>query len=904
MEPGATRAFRVGQGFTARCPWESNRSRSVGDLRKASAKMATQWAPINQLSLGVSAPKEGGDTSCLRMMQGSSGWKRFILPKIVTPSSRAHSTGPSPLESPCASLLKSPARSKNLKESLLAAVLDLPQTPKQMKSPAASWTCSACMPPMFSGGSTVDDLVLRFGEGVVAEGERTRAQQIFSRFVTAGTSDVDRKHLHDMLNDLGYVLVTVDDVNRMASRISAFPILDSYEFGELLEECALFESRAIKSLFETYAGDAQNLVDVRTLSVLLRDCGSPALNAQVREALSVVGLAGRTHYSFDDFVRMLAARHAADGFSRAEIQKAIQVFDRLAAPRIGCPSVLELQPGEFAVDGLTNICGLHAMHAGRSLAQRMGAISGERGLRLHEFLALARRLRSAELVELQIAYDRANREHNGRLTVEEFEHLLQELGFTILDSARNEVLRKVGLMELTPTLSFDEVARFVAECRRTFGFDHAERIELENLFHRYDTQSSGKMQTMQMLDLLRFMGHSHRVDDMHRLIREFDANANGTIELQEYMHLMRMHREAELSDARRIFKTYQNGSNQMHLENLVDALGEMGHEIELENLAFPNGMPEMLSFDAFARVSDQGRKHATILQHKRAGFSPSELALIGEVYDELKGTAFTVGKGELLRLLADYDVPVTTSEGRQHIFGLLEHAKMSSSASGNEEEDGGEMGSSAVGFWTFVHLLRLIAREAEVSRAAREDSAISETCFSPTEVASFRDVFMECCASLANPDTSSPAGSLTAPLRASLSSTAPLAGALSRNRRAAPRSSVPVSSTAIRCTTGMLAAVLGLDHTRTHLPIVALHALLKSIGLRPAADQVSALQAKIGELREANGGLDFAGFLLLMRWMLDNNFASVLAVEAHSVRIPESSRTSSPRRARRATTVF
>jgi len=56
--------------------------------------------------------------------------------------------------------------------------------------------------------------------------------------------------------------------------------------------------------------------------------------------------------------------------------------------------------------------------------------------------------------------------------------------------------------------------------------------------------------------------------------------------------------------------------------------------------------------------------------------------------------------------------------------------------------------------------------------------------------------------------------------------------------------------------------------------------LLRSMGVFINQAQRKDLERRVGSTADANGSLGFAGFLLVMRWVLDSNFAGVNDVAA------------------------
>merc|ERR1740138_221808 len=87
---------------------------------------------------------------------------------------------------------------------------------------------------------------------------------------------------------------------------------------------------------------------------------------------------------------------------------------------------------------------------------------------------------------------------------------------------------------------------------------------------------------------------------------------------------------------------------------------------------------------------------------------------------------------------------MNTSEMRNEIFTLLDKARESASVAGIDGEILGRPGSPRCMFWPLVHLLRAVFHKDETGAVHREDQAVDETRFEPTEVQEFRELFLEC----------------------------------------------------------------------------------------------------------------------------------------------------------------
>jgi len=307
------------------------------------------------------------------------------------------------------------------------------------------------------------------------------------------------------------------------------------------------------------------------------------------------------------------------------------------------------------------------------------------------------------------------------------------------------------------------------------------------------------------------------------------------------------------------------------------------------------GNPVVLSFETFMVVVDECRSRDAEEKRKSAGFSEKNYdTLLGLFNNHLQTGKNVLEKGELLWLLMEIGIPVSTNEERDKIFSLLDEARESVIRAELSETDAGEMGTCSATFWTLLHLLKKIVRKDEAKAISQEEEAIEQANFSRTEINEFRDVFMDWVNrdKFLNTGSDKP-GDWDIPKdndpspgrRASLpdiyggfpsndgTSSVP-AGALRQRNRPNPLGAAtqPLQTeSAVQ-----FKDLLGDDGHDARLSIDGMKMLLCSIGLLLDVRQSNTV---VERARKISGRQDasmcFADFLLLMRWMLDTNFAEI-----------------------------
>eukprot|EP00930_Biecheleria_cincta_P070242 TRINITY_DN57895_c0_g1_i1.p1 TRINITY_DN57895_c0_g1~~TRINITY_DN57895_c0_g1_i1.p1 ORF type:complete len:1269 (+),score=213.64 TRINITY_DN57895_c0_g1_i1:62-3868(+) len=454
--------------------------------------------------------------------------------------------------------------------------------------------------------------------------------------------------------------------------------------------------------------------------------------------------------------------------------------------------------------------------------------------------------------------------------------------------AVEEFIERAGLEDKTD-LDFDEFVRFAQACFRRSGFTTSEADEFKEIFKRFDHDESGELEAVEFLDLLRYLGHNTCLEDVYRFIDSVDCDRSGTLDFKEFMRQMRLHWEEEW---RRIRQTFRNelaaigaGSEDMgestqvpcsQLPAAFHRLGVLpqGEEAVLSKLLEEAGSPEAVDVHTFAQLAARCRVQAAANLRRQAGFSGAQLSIIRNLFDlHCESATDELSRGELFWLLISIGVPVNTIEARQDVLSLLEEVRTAARQAGMSSEELGDRGSSATPFWAFVHLLRALNARREGTAAEKELRAIDNSCFSTAEVAEFREIFLKSAASSQEDELEGKAAGNSID-----NCTEPLG--------------VEGPAADVQKAAAELAQMLIVSSTR-RAPTLSLQefkSLLRSIGLKFNIEQREVLNRKVSDVlqlpsqrdqdlavgtKSATPRMDFAEFLRLMRWMLDDNFAGI-----------------------------
>lgn len=725
------------------------------------------------------------------------------------------------------------------------------------------------------------DALLRLRSGGFSPCEFVRVRQAYYRF--AGDDDLDKECLKQVLAHLGYIF-SEELVETEADRITNMSTFDMDELDTFLQEYASHELDLVKIAFEKQAGGKKTIL-VEQLLAVLRDLEIMTLRSDLDDLQVRANLVATDFFDFNGLLRIIAAYRSCEGFTAEELEKAKKSFDAA----VDCVDVkVEDMP-----NALIPVFSVHCIKDLRNMLETAGeALKGKayatHGVTYPEFLTWARCLQNADRMQLWNAFKNVDKDEDDAITSEELMLLMKDQGFTLSNLEADECFEAAGLQcKRYDLLSFDDAAAYLKACRQTEGFTILEREELMGVFKKFDTDGQGSITTGQVLDLLRHLGYAVTVDEVDRYAKQVDFNCNGTMEIAEWLHLMRLHAEDDLDQVNAVFRKLIAGQNQNASSTFVhDALQELSccpaecSEFDMrcqEAIASctMRGVVDM-PFDTFKSLADQGRKAVRLERRQRANFPEAEFALLQNAWAEfdIQGKG-CLDKKQVVLLMRRSGLVVHTEAGRRYVSELLDKARAVANEEELSEEEIGEEGSGMITFCVMVHAWRLVARENEGKRLAEMDEAKNKSRFSKAEVDEFRQIFTTYVKKSVEPMEVETLAVATVEAR----------------RRSVPElSSVHIRGESSEPNSLTLESVLGIDNNRDMLTLEALKPLLSHLKLRLSPKLQWTLEAKVEEIsNDEQCKLSFPDFLYLMRWMLDTDFAGLNEITAAVVKDSHSS---------------
>jgi Ca2+-binding EF-hand superfamily protein len=273
------------------------------------------------------------------------------------------------------------------------------------------------------------------------------------------------------------------------------------------------------------------------------------------------------------------------------------------------------------------------------------------------------------------------------------------------------------------------------------------------------------------------------------------------------------------------------------------------------------------TFEDFVAMADKCREVRVAATQKMAGFSESEIKHLQELFHKYdKEKRGDISENDIQILLHDLGMECKTLDERRAVLARLDEARAAAREAATTDElqkiaarePSAENPSNRtrIDFWEAVQFVRLLRNEKDQIEDRKMEALRKELNFSAREVSEFREIF------LTKARDSSTSKASTAP--------------------ASARSSAPASARGSSSLSFLSRAPANGEGGQNGLSTDSFCALLRSLGVnRLSSLQKQELQWKIAQCNHnKDGDLDFTGFLQMMRWLLDRDFAEIKAKTA------------------------
>eukprot|EP00931_Biecheleriopsis_adriatica_P061319 TRINITY_DN36873_c0_g1_i1.p1 TRINITY_DN36873_c0_g1~~TRINITY_DN36873_c0_g1_i1.p1 ORF type:complete len:1006 (+),score=187.67 TRINITY_DN36873_c0_g1_i1:87-3104(+) len=707
----------------------------------------------------------------------------------------------------------------------------------------------------------------------------THTEMIRMRICFNRLSDKDGEVLHEKLHEallnLGYLTITEAKALEIARLTTEYPSLDFQDFVDFCDRCMMYERETLQSKLDQWSSRSElsgrNALCGTTeeLQAFMKSLEVLCQKASIKEIRELAGLSGLPCDTAEELLRFIAAWRACEGFRKDEldsIREAFQACKESPKVNFGMSGFegRKILPGEL-MRGLLSYGGCYCAGHLRELVAPSAVGLAAAGVSFYEFLVYARRLKGAMLLEVMEQFIGLDEDEDGFLEAADLRELCRSLGFFLVEAEWQELCQATNLAE-DAWVDFDSAYDFVSAARERNGFTKAEQEELTGNFSSF---CQGEMSTLQAYELLKYQGFVTSIEEVSKMARQMDFDGSGIIDRSKFMRLVRLHREKSLLDYRSAHEKYglsesgaatpgkvERALRAVHLQPTLEIL-EQALQLCSRAGDYIQEMPQ-LSFEAFVRVAETCRVQVPAENRRRAYFKDDEMAQIEHAFamQDTEKLGY-VSIGAFLWQLMDCSFHADTAHGREVIYEQLDRAREAARKAGCLDSQVGNPRSPRVRFLPVVHFVRIAIDDAVKSLHAREKIAVQAAKLSKQDVQGFRALFNSLVRGTEHSEEASPTASPAS------------------NGRRHTVAIIPTQAIEPHRAFKLGAVIEHLrDREMDRVPCSQVYAMVTSMGVKTSQEQRLAFSRQLKEASKGSDVIDFPGFLEVMHWVADSNFAN------------------------------
>lgn len=665
------------------------------------------------------------------------------------------------------------------------------------------------------------------------EASKQRLKKVFLQFRKGNGIDVMVEDLRDILEFLGFIVNSEDDMMTVLRSVTHFDELDLGDFTSFIENYTISQFEYWKKLFEEFDEEGSGEVSVSQLRQILSKMGYVVIRPMIEEGIAIVD-DGNGELSFEEFVQFLVVYNHTEGFPQQDLESMFKVYHDFAGKR----GFKELQSRDLP-DALVAVFGFQAERSANIIG-RLGH-QAVAGITFPDFLLYAKRLRLAEYKDYKAEFEKYDVDGSGSIDMEELSELMNQLGYTPMRDVIEEILQEVNYGS-DDDLDFEEFFHFMMVFRHRDGFTLKELDRLLQVFEKYDYDKSDTIDVHELGDMLRYLGYQVALEDLRILIGKVDVNEDGTLDSTEYTRLMRIYREKELATLKDIFNKHSHGKDMLSVYDIPFAVqAYLGNGVHPTKFA-KTSAKKAVDFDDFVGLADKGQWKKVQSEQKKAGFSSSELQTLRDMFKKYDADGSgDIDALEVVKLLQDFGLKCRTREERQQSLDQVDEARKLAEAVGVLRDE--ETEDAFMTFWELVQLVRLLKTQQAKQSEEQGRNTMKQLRFSKQEIDEFRMVFLRWARSDGRK------------------------GSIVTGRRTSVKQNLFAQKSAEHM----------LQDNDASLSLAQLQKLIVSLGVRLTLQHKLEIEKQIAQMGATNdkGRLTFVGFLQLTQWMMDTSFAGL-----------------------------
>jgi len=604
-------------------------------------------------------------------------------------------------------------------------------------------------------------------------------QKAFTKLDSDRDGELQIEELPALLRCLG-ARPQSGDAERICREMTPYATLSQEECVQFISRFREVDRERMRQQFEAADQDGNGCLDFNELHCLVQELGYAPTVEATKEAFDLLDKDRNDTIDFKEFEGLRDHLRTTQGFTRADASELQWLHQRTGLAKLSSTQSLVEQ-----IWRITTYLGFpSAPGAVEEFCQEVDPDStGE--MNFKSFCSVVRLLRDDECAKLLYraalfggAIDSAGRP---ALLREHLVPVLLDLGYFANPEAVDEVFREFKLNKANSAalaaafsgmdegdvvrtnadrdglLLWEEFASFMGCFRKSNGFTAAERVEMEESFHKHCNVEVGGLRTLEASRVLRWFGFPQPLQRLQWQIEETDLDDSGVLELGEFMKLLRKLHMEGVEQRNKVFSEMATpsakGQKELPVARLGDAVGhlesvkpdpervEAATERMLRELGSRpdfEGCPEAtaeakrtvfvnrVDFEAFFRHYCR-----LVVEEVRtgAGYSSSEKSLLWEAfnqYDEDKNGV--IERGEFVKLITAYFPDSTKSRTGQR---EVQRALLAADADAHRGLD----------FGNFLGLMRHCDDARDCKDLELERQFVRECNWQREEVEGYRQIF-------------------------------------------------------------------------------------------------------------------------------------------------------------------
>ncbi|CAJ1401083.1 unnamed protein product [Effrenium voratum] len=556
------------------------------------------------------------------------------------------------------------------------------------------------------------------------------AQQVFDR--VREHNEVHRSELARALELLGFVCPRQVWVDEIFSQISPqYNTIEIDDFITFVRRYAVHRDEAYEDTFRKCDQDQSGQIDSSELAQMLEDLEVQPMPHVLEEVIEEVDKDCGGTLDLDEFKELLDLLLLREGFTRHEFEGFTEIFERYDRT---CRGWVESKE----VPAMLNWLGF--MWPPERAVATAAQVDQSGRLDAHGFILCMRKVRETELEMVQRMKKKHDTDWSGGINMRELVPLLREIGYEVWDiSAIFEAAEEAGVGVSEMDLS--ALWRLLLTYRKREGFCNVDLDQIDKAFLRQDKDGLQELPALEAMRALRGLGFTSNFLVMQSVLNKVDVDDTGRMDLPQFRKMVRCWERQVAAYKKAFVAALPEGSKGLQEHEAVEAVRGLGFRARLQYVAFAaqvcaktqRAESPFLDQAAFVRVCCQHARDLREVYKSNGGWTEGEVLQLKTVFDryDVKHTGVLASK-ELVRMVEDlFPVLARDRNMRPQLQSIMKEV-LSESAGG----------AASLGFKEFLKLMQLFREFQDNENAKKEADAIQASGFNASEVAQFRDFFL------------------------------------------------------------------------------------------------------------------------------------------------------------------